>query len=155
RQNMLSMNSYYTYFPLAMFLVGLYALWSSRPAVLRARRERLASILQAAIVVGLMILSLSSACKVRAMSDKIAEEHRPLCDTVKFLDRLVREHRNDSRFALAFSPTAWQRLDSFGDRYVLRVPLPVLICPCALNYDNPTHVVTFVNGTWQAVQAER
>jgi hypothetical protein len=155
RQNMLSMNSYYAYFPLAMMLVGLFASWSSVPATRRPRSERTAASLQVALAVGLLVLSAVSACKVHSMNVVIAGVHRPLRTTIGFLDKLVARHATDSRFGLAFSPEAWQRLDSFGHRYVLRVPLPVLLYVRHLNYANPTHVVTVVDGRWQSVPVEQ
>ncbi len=124
RPTILSMNSYYAYFPLAMLLVGLYALWSSAPAAATPRRERLAGVLQMAVVAGLLVLSVASARKVHAMNVEIRNVHRPLRNCITFLDDLVREHGTDTGVSVWRShPRRWStsaplhRDTSFRDRY--------------------------------------
>jgi hypothetical protein len=148
RPTILSMNSYYAYFPLAMLLVGLYALWSSRPAT--ANPRALGGVLEMAVVGGLLVLSAVNTCKVHAMNVEIRNVHRPLRCCIAFVDHLVREHQRDGRFRLAFSAEAMERLGSFGPLYKLPRPLPFILYNRYLDYDNPTHIVTVVDGKWCA-----
>jgi hypothetical protein len=148
RPNILSMNSYYAYLPLAMLLVGLYAFWSSAPSASDHGSERIAGGFRAAIVAGLLVLSVASAGKVYDMNCQITTAHRPLRSAIAFFDNLVRQHAVEPRFAMAFSPEAWQRFGSFRHRYVIQVPLPVALHACHVDYENPTHIVTVVDGKW-------
>jgi hypothetical protein len=147
RLNILSNNSYYAYLPLAMLLVGLHALWSSKPAAGEVKHEQRVTVLQLVVITGLVILSAASAAKVNAMNAQIKDDLRPLRAWVAVLDNVVDEHRRDARFRLSFSPDVWARFDDLQQMYRLPCPFPALLYSRYL-HPSPTHVLGLREGRW-------
>jgi hypothetical protein len=140
----LAWNSYYTYTPLALFLIAMYFLW-----IKVEFRERVSEIFQGAMIVALACILPMSMLKAKELCDHIALVHRPLYQQMNVIQGLIDQRQVHDELGVSFDPNLFAWTEEYHGLSVLEI-----LYSNWINHEKPTHVICEVDGNYVALSAK-
>ncbi|HTU88903.1 MAG TPA: hypothetical protein VMF69_02300 [Gemmataceae bacterium] len=130
----LSTNSYYGHMGLLLALVPIFALWQA------VGRSRAAAAAQAALLLGMIVLTCYSAPAVRRLNESVARDLKGCRESIAALRAFIEDHKDERDFSIAIDFVA---SDPVGSEY--QFPIPTIVFKRWINPD-PKYIVTLRDG---------
>ncbi len=134
-------NSYYTYLPLLIVLIALYAICASAAHGTPVRVRGLLLPTYSCLLLGLICLSVFSGQKVHAINVAVKSEMWRNRFATRTLRRFIAEHQHEPNFSFAFD------LSVYGEsEYYHGVPFPVILFKRYLDNHHPRYLIRMEKG---------